>query len=411
MNKKLFLSAVSSEFEDYRTLLAGDLKRPTLDVAEQKNFVTTDGTTLRKLDDYIKACDGIVHLIGKSVGAVPESVAVEHLLQQYPDLPDKLPSLADALSKPDPQFSYTQWEAYLAMYHDRPLFVYQPEDFERETCECPRTDRFQRDADQERLQCQHYDRICAMGRDRGQFLNPERLSSAVLRDLVDILPTLEQRIDIPPTKLTHTAQQLVGRDHELTVLDDAWNDSHTNLVVVRGNGGESKTSLVATWMAELAVKDWRGAERIIDWSFYRQGTKDQTAATAEFFIHQTLIDLGDPNPTEGGPIDRAARLAELIKERRTLLVLDGLEPLQYPPGAMQGALKDAGMATFVDCSPSTAFDGSGPVICWAKPANDFGAPFRCCPLTPLLVNTDAQFFHNWMYCDDLGLELSAGAVS
>jgi len=32
-NKKLFLSAVSREFESYRTLLAQDLKRPALDVA------------------------------------------------------------------------------------------------------------------------------------------------------------------------------------------------------------------------------------------------------------------------------------------------------------------------------------------------------------------------------------------
>src|SRR6185503_12811430 len=34
-NKKLFLSAVSSEFESYRRLLADDLKRPTLDVCNQ----------------------------------------------------------------------------------------------------------------------------------------------------------------------------------------------------------------------------------------------------------------------------------------------------------------------------------------------------------------------------------------
>ena len=32
-NKKLFLSAVSSEFLAYRELLTQDLKRPTLDVA------------------------------------------------------------------------------------------------------------------------------------------------------------------------------------------------------------------------------------------------------------------------------------------------------------------------------------------------------------------------------------------
>ena len=43
-NKKLFLSTVSSEFAPHRNLLAGDLKRPNLDVAVQEDFGVTDGT-------------------------------------------------------------------------------------------------------------------------------------------------------------------------------------------------------------------------------------------------------------------------------------------------------------------------------------------------------------------------------
>jgi tetratricopeptide (TPR) repeat protein len=100
-------------------------------------------------------------------------------------------------------------------------------------------------------------------------------------------------------------------------------------------------------MAELAHKDWRGAERVLDWSFYSQGTRDQGAATADFCVNRLLTDLGDPDPTHGSPEDRAQRLARLLNQQRTLLVLDGLEPLQYPPGAMQGRLKDNGMATLL----------------------------------------------------------------
>src|SRR6185436_11228939 len=106
-NKKLFLSAVSSEFESYRRLLTGDLKRPTLDVAVQEDFIVSGGSTLRKLDDYIKACDGVIHLIGKATGAVPEAVAVQDLLMQYPDFAQRLPPLADSLKQSDPGFSYT----------------------------------------------------------------------------------------------------------------------------------------------------------------------------------------------------------------------------------------------------------------------------------------------------------------
>lgn len=347
-NKKLFLSAVSSEFEGCRKLLTGDLRRPTLDVAVQEDFGVSGGLTLDKLDRYIRSCDGVVHLIGKATGAVPEVIAArDFIAKRCPDIATRLPSLAAALAQPDPGFSYTQWEAYLAIYHERPLFIYRPLDFESPTCVCPREARFVHDPAQEKSQQAHYRRLCDLGRDRGQFANPERLSSAVLRDLVEILPRLESRLDIPPTRLTHTASQLVGRETELTLLDEAWNNPHTHLLVIRGKGGEGKTALVSAWMAELAAKGWRGAECVLDWTFYSQGTRDQTAATAEVFIHDALEHLGDPDPNVGDATARATRLAKLIGEQRCLLVLDGLEPLQHPPGPQRGALKDPGMVALL----------------------------------------------------------------
>jgi nucleoside phosphorylase len=153
----------------------------------------------------------------------------------------------------------------------------------------------------------------------------------------------------PRSRLNHTAERLIGREKELELLSNAWGSgsnggSKTNIVVIRGKGGEGKTSLVATWMAQLAADDWRGAEAVYDWSFYSQGTRDQSAATAENFIVAALRHFGDPDPNEGGFAERGIRLARLIGERQCLLVLDGLEPLQYPPGPMQGQLKDPGMA-------------------------------------------------------------------
>lgn len=150
-----------------------------------------------------------------------------------------------------------------------------------------------------------------------------------------------------PTKLRHTAERLVGREDELAMLQQAWDNRETNVLVIRGKGGEGKTALVAAWMAELAAKDWRGAERVLDWSFYSQGTREQATATSEVFIHEALVRLGDPTPNEGDAAARAGRLAKLIGEQRCLMVLDGLEPLQYPPGPLNGALKDPGMAALL----------------------------------------------------------------
>ena len=227
----------------------------------------------------------------------------------------------EPLRQPQPGFTYTQWEAYLALYHQRPLFVYRPTDFEDAECKVPRTaDRFVFNHAEWQAQQAHYQRISALGHDRGLFLNEERLSSAVLRDLVEILPRLAARIDVPATRLQHTAEVLIGRDAELTLLDAAWNDPHKNVVVVRGKGGEGKTSLVASWMAELALKDWRGAECVYDWSFYSQGTRDQGTATAEpFTLEQELKPFGAwvGKPIWVPPKDSAETLSEsMLRETR-----------------------------------------------------------------------------------------------
>jgi tetratricopeptide (TPR) repeat protein len=156
-----------------------------------------------------------------------------------------------------------------------------------------------------------------------------------------LLATLSSEpIKVSPTKLLHTAANLIGRDDELTRLDTAWNDEHTNVVVIRALGGVGKTSLVAAWRAELVLKNWCGAEQVFDWSFYSQGTRDQGSASADLFIAEALAAFGDPDPTAGSPWDKGARLAKRVGEKRALLVLDGLEPLQYPPGPMHGKLKD-----------------------------------------------------------------------
>ena len=95
-------------------------------------------------------------------------------------------------------------------------------------------------------------------------------------------------------------------------------------------------------MARRAAADWPGFERVFDWSFYSQGTREQGAASADNFIAAALKFFGDQAMAKSAasPWDKGARLAQLVAERRTLLVLDGLEPLQHPPGPLGGQLKD-----------------------------------------------------------------------
>jgi tetratricopeptide (TPR) repeat protein len=146
---------------------------------------------------------------------------------------------------------------------------------------------------------------------------------------------------ISPSRLTHSAAELFGREAELGRLTDAWEDPKIHVVTLVAWGGVGKTSLAAKWAADLAARDYDGADSF-DWSFYSQGTREQGGASSDTFVAEALRFFGDPElaASPASPWDKGARLAQLVAQRRTLLVLDGLEPLQYPPGPLAGQLKD-----------------------------------------------------------------------
>lgn len=144
---------------------------------------------------------------------------------------------------------------------------------------------------------------------------------------------------ISTTRLPITGPDLFGRGRELKMLDDAWGNKKTNILSLVAWGGVGKSALVNHWLGQMALNNYRGAERVYGWSFYSQGTTDR-AVSADQFIEAALTWFGDKDPNKGSPWDKGERLAQLVAAQRTLLVLDGLEPLQYPPGRDEGRLKD-----------------------------------------------------------------------
>jgi hypothetical protein len=89
----------------------------------------------------------------------------------------------------------------------------------------------------------------------------------------------------------------------------------------------------------MAAENYRTAQRVFGWSFYRQGSGGATSSADEFF-DATLTWFGDPDPRLGKAWEKGERLAKLITHCRTLLVLDGLEPLQNPPGPQEGRVRE-----------------------------------------------------------------------
>jgi tetratricopeptide (TPR) repeat protein len=155
------------------------------------------------------------------------------------------------------------------------------------------------------------------------------------------LPPPPERVDIH--RLPMTGAELFGRQRELELLDEAWQSDGTHVVSLVAWGGVGKSTLVNKWLERMADDDYRGARRVYAWSFYSQGTGERVAS-ADLFISEALNWFGDPDPTEGSPWDKGQRLADLIRQEKTLLLLDGLEPLQSPLEVERGKVKDPALA-------------------------------------------------------------------
>ena len=150
-------------------------------------------------------------------------------------------------------------------------------------------------------------------------------------------------------KLAAPSSALFGRASELAVLEQGWEDQGINVIVVVAWGGVGKTALVNHWVNEMEGADYRGAERVYGWSFYSQGTKEDRQANSDAFLLHALEWFGDAETAKSGKSawDKGVRLAELVRGGKTLLILDGVEPLQYPPGPMAGKLKDQGLGALL----------------------------------------------------------------
>ena len=59
----------------------------------QEDFIATGTETLDKLDEYIRQCDAVIHLVGDMTGARANPTAVAAIRQRYPDLAEGLPVL------------------------------------------------------------------------------------------------------------------------------------------------------------------------------------------------------------------------------------------------------------------------------------------------------------------------------
>ena len=185
--------------------------------------------TVAKLDDYIRRCEAVIHIIGAKPGWLAETNEVAEYLQAEPNFLANYPALRAALGDFS-GISYTQWEAFLALHHGKKLFVYDTDDA----------------ATGQKV---HLDRLLSVSRFPTRFAVAADLLGRLIGDLRKIIPALPQAVQrlSTPRFLHHAAEFFLGREKELALLDAAWADG-VNVLSLVAWGGVGKTALLSEWI-------------------------------------------------------------------------------------------------------------------------------------------------------------------
>ncbi len=304
---KVFLSSTAQDLEAYRQVADDTILRLKQESIVMERFGPLPNTPVNECERMARECDVVVCIVAHHYGSVPE----------------------------EGRGSFTRREVEAAHKAGKAVLVWIVDDNH------PWTEK------EEQAGLLDFKAWLQKTFITERFTTPDDLGRKIAVALANYVmahtaPQIQQdRISI--ARLPPGGSDLFGRDTELKLLDDAWTDAKINIVSFVAWGGVGKTALVNHWLKRRMARDnYRGVERVYAWSFSNQGSEER-ADSADLFIDQALRWFGDADPTAGTPWDRGQRLARCISQSRTLLILDGLEPLQHPPGPQEGRLKDAAL--------------------------------------------------------------------
>jgi hypothetical protein len=85
-------------------------------------------------------------------------------------------------------------------------------------------------------------------------------------------PRGERAEKVSVSRLPITGSDLFGREEDIAFLDRAWANKEVNVVTIVAWAGVGKFTLVNHWLRGMAAENYRSAELVFGWSFYRQGT-------------------------------------------------------------------------------------------------------------------------------------------
>ena len=166
-----------------------------------------------------------------------------------------------------------------------------------------------------------------------------------------LIRSTSHRSEPPKVDLTRlpkpATNKFIGRQAELAKLNATFNNrAETGIVAIIADGGIGKSALTDEWINKLKKTDYDGIRRVFAWSFYSQGSHQQTFTNTQAFFSIALPFFGFAGKLPQNDDDKARELAKCLNAESALLLLDGLEPLQHPP-QIGGEMADVGMKEFL----------------------------------------------------------------
>ncbi|PTQ78443.1 TIR domain-containing protein [Nitrosomonas oligotropha] len=169
-------------------------------------------------------------------------------------------------------------------------------------------------------------------------LAPQRAAELILQRLqLNQVAISKPAIKIFSDRLPTVKGEFFGREAELKLLNEAWADDGTRIIQFIAPGGTGKTKLLRHWLDHTDNID-----ALIAWSFYSQGSSEDKQVSASPFFSHAFDKLGSTRSLSSFATEeeKGEHLADLLRQQRCVLVLDGLEPLQHAGKGMRGELKD-----------------------------------------------------------------------
>lgn len=157
----------------------------------------------------------------------------------------------------------------------------------------------------------------------------------------------QQRIDLSrmPVPLAENVK-LIGRAGDIRNLKTAFSNFGISIVAIIGHGGTGKSFLIREFLKELDDNEYDGTDNVFAWSFYDQGQHQMESSSIAFF-REALKFFGHGEDIPSAEQGRAKLLSNVFRQQKNLLVLDGVEILQYPPNDNKGRFRDQAVGDFL----------------------------------------------------------------